>query len=78
VIALSHSGIDHNGQGEDAALAAKVPGIDVIISGHTHETLERQPEGRRHDHRHRRRVHAYLGQLALTVTPSGHRGAPPQ
>ncbi len=41
VIALSHSGIGANGQGEDRALAAAVPGIDVIVSGHTHEKLER-------------------------------------
>jgi 2',3'-cyclic-nucleotide 2'-phosphodiesterase (5'-nucleotidase family) len=39
VIALSHSGIDHEGHGEDEVLARKVPGIDVIISGHTHDTL---------------------------------------
>src|SRR5581483_1244252 len=39
VIALSHSGIDHNGKGEDADLATAVPGIDIIISGHTHDTL---------------------------------------
>lgn len=39
VIALSHSGISSNGEGEDAALARAVPGIDVIISGHTHDTL---------------------------------------
>jgi 5'-nucleotidase len=39
VIALSHSGIGSDGRGEDADLAAKVPGIDVIISGHTHATL---------------------------------------
>ena len=26
VIALSHSGIDHDGQGEDAVLAARCPG----------------------------------------------------
>ncbi|MEW6440946.1 MAG: bifunctional UDP-sugar hydrolase/5'-nucleotidase [bacterium] len=32
VVCLSHSGID-----EDSALAQAVPGIDVIISGHTHE-----------------------------------------
>ena len=77
VIALSHSGIEHDGQGEDAALAAKVPGIDVIISGHTHDFLE-QPV----------RVGgtiivtagsytAFLGELALTVTPSGTPGAQP-
>ena len=39
VIALSHSGISEQGQGEDRALAAAVPGIDVIISGHTHQKL---------------------------------------
>lgn len=77
VIALSHSGIDHEGHGEDAALAAKVPGIDVIISGHTHDTLA-QPA----------RVGgtlivtagaytAYLGELALTVTPAATPGASP-
>ena len=41
VIALSHSGIGSNGQGEDLELAKKVPGIDIIISGHTHQKLER-------------------------------------
>ena len=40
VIALSHSGINGAGQGEDADLARKVPGIDVIVSGHTHDKLE--------------------------------------
>jgi 5'-nucleotidase / UDP-sugar diphosphatase len=39
VIALSHSGIDSEGVGEDASLAQKVAGIDVVISGHTHDTL---------------------------------------
>jgi 5'-nucleotidase/UDP-sugar diphosphatase len=81
VIALSHSGIDHNGQGEDAELARKVPGIDVIISGHTHETLEKPAliknasggtiivtAGA---------YTAYLGELALTVTPSATPGAQP-
>jgi 5'-nucleotidase / UDP-sugar diphosphatase len=41
VIALSHSGIGSDGKGEDRELAKKVPGIDVIISGHTHETLDK-------------------------------------
>jgi 5'-nucleotidase / UDP-sugar diphosphatase len=39
VVALSHSGINSDGSGEDAALAAAVPGIDVIVSGHTHASL---------------------------------------
>jgi len=38
VICVSHSGVDSSDhtQGEDPELAAAVPGIDVIISGHTH------------------------------------------
>lgn len=44
IIALSHSGIwydnDHNlKMVEDAKVAQKVSGIDVIVSGHTHTTL---------------------------------------
>jgi 5'-nucleotidase/UDP-sugar diphosphatase len=44
VIALSHSGIDPMGQGEDRTLADNASvnaagGIDVIISGHTHDAL---------------------------------------
>ncbi len=41
VVCLSHSGTS-GGQGEDYELAQKVPGIDVIVSGHTHTAL-RQP-----------------------------------
>lgn len=39
IICLSHSGTV-NGKGEDHELAKAVDGIDVIISGHTHTTLE--------------------------------------
>jgi 5'-nucleotidase/UDP-sugar diphosphatase len=44
VIALSHSGIDPMGNGEDRKLADDAAviaagGIDVIVSGHTHDTL---------------------------------------
>lgn len=69
VIALSHSGIFADGTGEDATLAMNVPGIDIIISGHTHDKLD-QPKvvgntlivtagsyGQ------------YLGKLEVTVTP---------
>ena len=38
IVCVSHSGLD-----EDSALAATVPGIDVIISGHTHEKTETGP-----------------------------------
>lgn len=43
VICLSHSGTV-DGKGEDYELAKAVDGIDVIISGHTHTTLEQPIE----------------------------------
>lgn len=43
VIALSHSGTE-NGQGEDYELAQAVEGIHVIISAHTHTTLQKPIE----------------------------------
>lgn len=39
VICLSHCGTE-DGQGEDYELAKAVDGIDLIISGHTHTTLQ--------------------------------------
>ena len=39
IVCLSHTGTD-GGKGEDYELAKAVDGIDVIISGHTHSTLE--------------------------------------
>jgi 5'-nucleotidase / UDP-sugar diphosphatase len=44
VVALSHSGIDPMGMGEDRLLAEEpmvkaAGGIDIIISGHTHDSL---------------------------------------
>lgn len=43
VVCLSHSGTE-DGKGEDYELAKAVDGIDVIISGHTHTTLEQPIE----------------------------------
>ena len=40
IICLSHSGTNSKGKGEDYELAKQVDGIDLIISGHTHTTLE--------------------------------------
>lgn len=41
IICLSHSGTDEKVKlSEDEQLAEKVSGIDVIVSGHTHTTLE--------------------------------------
>jgi len=39
IICLSHSGTV-DGKGEDYELAQKVKGIDLIVSGHTHTTLD--------------------------------------
>jgi 5'-nucleotidase / UDP-sugar diphosphatase len=39
VFAVSHSGTDASGAGEDRVLAEKARGIDVIVSGHTHVEL---------------------------------------
>lgn len=45
VICLSHSGVEFDPekgwQGDDVELAQQVPGIDVIISGHTHTSLSK-------------------------------------
>lgn len=42
VVCLSHSGLsDDPDNSEDEILATKVPGIDVIISGHAHMRIER-------------------------------------
>lgn len=41
VVCLSHSGIYTNVPSEDEELAGKVPGIDVIFSGHSHTVLEK-------------------------------------
>ena len=41
VVCLSHSGTDEDSEkSEDELLADQVDGIDVIVSGHTHTTLE--------------------------------------
>lgn len=40
IICLSHGGTDASGKGEDYRLAKEVDGIDVIVSGHTHTTLD--------------------------------------
>lgn len=74
VIALSHSGIYSDGHGEDRELAKAVPGIDLIVSGHTHDSLSAP-------------VHEgdtlivtagsysrFLGELTLSVTPAATPG----
>ncbi|MEG2988323.1 MAG: bifunctional UDP-sugar hydrolase/5'-nucleotidase [Oscillospiraceae bacterium] len=42
IVCLSHGGINQDPKkSEDELLAKAVPGIDVIVSGHTHATLEK-------------------------------------
>ncbi len=71
VIALSHSGINQAGQGEDADLAASVPGIDVILSGHTHDALTTAVTVGKTVITQTGRYGEHLGKLALTVTRAG-------
>lgn len=43
IVCLSHSGISDNPkESEDEILAKEIPDIDIIISGHSHSTLEKQ------------------------------------
>ena len=39
-IPVSYTQLDGRGKGEDYELAKRVDGIDVILSGHTHTTLD--------------------------------------
>jgi 5'-nucleotidase len=71
VIALSHSGINQAGMGEDADLAASVPGIDVILSGHTHDALTTAVTVGKTVITQTGRYGEHLGKLALTVTRAG-------
>jgi 5'-nucleotidase len=71
VVALSHSGIDSAGKGEDAALAAAVPGIDVIVSGHTHDKLTAPAVVGKTLIVTAGSYGEYLGRLDLTVSRAG-------
>ena len=52
VICLSHSGLSKDpDKSEDVLLAREVPGIDIIVSGHTHTRLDAPILVGRHDHR---------------------------
>lgn len=74
VIALSHSGIDREGRGEDAALAAAVPGIDVIVSGHSHDTLAQPVRVGQTLIVTAGSYTSHLGELTVTVAPPASPG----
>ncbi len=76
VIALSHSGIYSDGTGEDAVLAQNVPGIDIIVSGHTHDTLAQPKQFGTTWVVTAGRYGEYLGDLQLTVTKAATAGDP--
>lgn len=77
VIALSHSGISSAGTGEDAALATAVTGIDVIVSGHTHDFLTAPVHVNKTLIVTAGAYGQYLGDLQLSVTPSATAGLQP-
>jgi len=76
VIALSHSGISQDGTGEDADLAKAVTGIDVIVSGHTHDYLTQPVTVGNTIIVTAGSYGQYLGELELSVTPAA-AGAQP-
>jgi 5'-nucleotidase/UDP-sugar diphosphatase len=79
VIALSHSGIDPMGNGEDRKLAddeavKAAGGVDVIISGHTHDKLDQPIKAGKDGSTLIVQAGAYggyLGKLQLTATKGG-------
>ena len=70
VVLLSHNGFD-----VDRKLAADVPGIDVILTGHTHDAL---PEpvlvGKTHPDRQRARNGKFVSRLDLDVRDGEMKG----
>ncbi len=74
VIALSHSGIYSDGTGEDADLATNVPGIDVIVSGHSHDTLSAPVQIGNTLIVTAGCYTSYLGDLHLTITKGAKAG----
>ena len=71
VIALSHSGIHADGTGEDQVLASKVTGIDVIVSGHTHDSLSKPVTVGKTLIVTAGSYGNFLGKLDISVVPAG-------
>jgi 5'-nucleotidase len=73
VVALSHSGIDPSGMGEDRRLAQDpsilgVGGIDIVISGHTHDALPKPVQVANTVIVQAGAYGRYLGKLSVTAT----------
>lgn len=73
IICLSHSGTDGKGKGEDYELAKAVDGIDLIISGHTHTTLEEPIQVNDTLIVSAGEYTSYLGSLTLSWTADGEK-----
>lgn len=73
VILLSHSGSKPDGTGEDVDLAKAVSGIDVIISGHTHDAIPQplHPTGTNTLIVQTGAYGSNLGEMKLTYTKGG-------
>lgn len=72
VICLSHGGTNPDvSKSEDNQLAKKVPGIDVIISGHTHSTLEKPIKEGKTTIVSAGYYARFLGELDVTITSDG-------
>lgn len=66
VVLLSHLGLD-----EDRQLAASVPGIDIILGGHTHTELKSLEKVGDTILAHTGAYAKYLGRIDLRVEPAG-------
>lgn len=73
IICLSHSGTDGKGKGEDYELAKQVDGIDLIISGHTHTTLEEPIQVNDTFIVSAGEYTSYLGSITVSWTDSGEK-----
>lgn len=73
VVCLSHSGTT-SGQGEDYELAQKVKGIDVIVSAHSHTTLQEPIRVNDTYIVSAGEYGRYLGVLKLNVSETGETG----
>ncbi len=83
IICLSHLGYQYkNGRVDDLTLASEVPGIDLIIGGHTHTFLDRpvpilNPEGEITLVTQMGHSGIRLGRVDIFVDEAGQKGCEP-